>query len=140
MASTPHLYISALAWAPEESWISRHLEKMFQHLPLVSTKGKKWDASVWTRGVGAEVYSVAYSPDGLLIAVGTGNAIHLLDALTFQATGQPLEGHTDEVTSVAFSWDGKRITSASKDRTVRIWDSETRQAVGNPLAIHKGIV
>ena len=40
---------------------------------------------------------------------------------------QTLEGHTDEVTSVAFSPDGKQIVSGSWDETVRRWDAATGQ-------------
>ena len=38
---------------------------------------------------------------------------------------QTLEGHTDCVTSVAFSHDGRRLASGSYDMMVRIWDAET---------------
>ena len=48
------------------------------------------------------------------------------------ATGQEtltLKGHTDAVTSVAFSPDGKRLASASDDGTVKVWDAATGQEI-----------
>ncbi|OAL42697.1 hypothetical protein IQ07DRAFT_525677, partial [Pyrenochaeta sp. DS3sAY3a] len=36
-----------------------------------------------------------------------------------------LEGHSDWVNSVAFSPDPARLTSASGDRTVKIWDASS---------------
>ncbi|KIM20971.1 hypothetical protein M408DRAFT_305789 [Serendipita vermifera MAFF 305830] len=44
-----------------------------------------------------------------------------------------LLGHTDWVTRVAFSPDGRRIVSGSRDRTVRVWDAETGDVVSGPF-------
>ena len=36
-----------------------------------------------------------------------------------------LRGHTDDIFSVAFFPDGKRIVSGSEDKLVKIWDAAT---------------
>ena len=46
-------------------------------------------------------------------------------------------GHTDRVTSVAYSPDGRHIVSGSRDMTIRIWDAKTGAAIGDsPLEGH----
>ncbi|KAG8846669.1 hypothetical protein FRB91_000553 [Serendipita sp. 411] len=45
-------------------------------------------------------------------------------------------GHTSSVNSIAFSPDGRHIVSGSSDRTIRLWDAETGQPLGEPLRGH----
>jgi len=40
-----------------------------------------------------------------------------------------LVGHTDGVGFVSFSPDGTKLVSASKDETVRVWDSITGESI-----------
>ena len=42
-----------------------------------------------------------------------------------------LTGHSDEVTSVAFSQDGRRVVSGSGDKLVKIWDADKGSEVCN---------
>lgn len=83
------------------------------------------------------VWSVAFSPDGKILASASGdNTIRLWDMDTRQPIGSPLTGHEDEVLKVAFSPDGKMMASGSGDNTVRLWDVGTGQQIGEALTGH----
>ena len=83
------------------------------------------------------INSVAFSPDGSLIAAGDGNpfandktgTIRLYSTATGDPFGSPLRGHSAVVRSVCFSSDGKQLTSGSEDKTVRNWDLATRASL-----------
>ena len=51
----------------------------------------------------------------------------------------PLEGHTDPVYDAVFTPDGKWVITASFDKTLRLWDSRTRQSV-RTMSGHTGLV
>ena len=46
-----------------------------------------------------------------------------------------LKGHTNGVSTVAFSPDGKRVVSGSRDRLVKIWDAITGLEVGSFVGV-----
>src|SRR3954454_9249851 len=68
------------------------------------------------------VTSVAFSPDGKMLASGSNDETIKLWDVQAGKEHATLKGHTNEVTSVAFSPDGKTLASASLDGTVRLWD------------------
>ncbi|KAG2364184.1 WD40-repeat-containing domain protein [Suillus spraguei] len=47
--------------------------------------------------------------------------------------GQSCTGHTDSIVSLAVSSDGSFIATASDDKTVRLWSTETYQQIGQSL-------
>ncbi|MEM7062040.1 MAG: WD40 repeat domain-containing protein [Cyanobacteria bacterium P01_B01_bin.77] len=73
----------------------------------------------------AEVWSVAFSPDGKLLACGGADStirvwhIEQGDCLTV------LKGHSDQVWSIGFSADSQQLVSGSLDQTARLWDVTT---------------
>src|SRR5713226_1482640 len=76
-------------------------------------------------GHAAEVTSVAFSPDGKLLAsASTDNTVKVW-TLQGREPVRILSRHTSSVTSVAFSPDGKTLASTSEDGTVKLWDMQS---------------
>jgi DNA-binding beta-propeller fold protein YncE len=91
------------------------------------------------------INTLAYSPDGKVIASGSGDkTVRLWDAATGKEL-KTLSGHTEEVRALAYSPDGKVIASSSGDilnsgnNTVRLWEAATGKEL-KTLSGHTGDV
>jgi WD40 repeat protein/mono/diheme cytochrome c family protein len=76
-----------------------------------------------------QIFSLAYSPDGKMIALGGYKEVTLLDAATRKPIAV-LKDHAEVVRAVAFSKDGKRLAAAGgvagRRGEVKIWDVAAR--------------
>ena len=92
-------------------------------------------------GHSSQPNALAFSPDGVWVASGTGMIPGIKGDLKLwnASTGQDkvaLQGHADGITSLSFSPDGTRLASGSNDETIRIWETSTGQElllIGVPI-------
>jgi WD40 repeat protein len=81
------------------------------------------------------VWSVAFSPDGKLLAAAGGGGVGAQAELKvwdvqMRTLRYSLEGHATMVNGVAFSPDGTKLASAGYDHFVKLWDMQTGKEIG----------
>ena len=104
----------------------------------IGWRGKKNTIRLWNleteqqtgllEGHTAEVRSIAFKPDGKLLASGSASPEHAVRLWNVESQQQigVLLGHTTEVSSVAFSPDGKTLASGC-NKEIRLWDVAAQQ-------------
>src|SRR5262249_60892307 len=109
-----------------------------------------WDAEsgreVLRRALPSNPWGVSFGADADRLAVSGDFGVKVWD-LGKAGEAPPARGHTDGVSSVAVTPDGRTLVSGSKDRTAKVWDLATGQlrhtlaghaAPGGPCAVGPG--
>jgi hypothetical protein len=94
-----------------------------QQMASVGSRIDLWNLQSHTQvfSVDGAGQSLAFSPDGSLLAVGlTSGTIRLIDVQT-GAVLVDLAGHRGAALHLAFTSDARYLVSASQDGTVRVW-------------------
>lgn len=132
--SAPHIYVSALSFAPKSSKIRRIYSSIYP--PTLNFKQGQldhWPALEMFITSSGPVLCVEFSPDGEWIASALWDGtIGLWNATTGMLEGTPFTGHTECVNSVAFSPNGQEIISGSDDHTICLWNVATGSLQGTP--------
>lgn len=97
------------------------------HIEPVARLGRGW------------VTALAWSPEGETVAVASAVGIWLYEAADLHAEPRLLEGHSEPVSSLAFSPDGRWLASGSWDKSIRLWDMRTGE-VYSVFSGHNGAV
>jgi WD40 repeat protein len=102
-----------------------------------------WNAATGTKiaaydDLTTEMYSVAFSPDAKLCAVGIDEGVLFIDTATVKPIAR-VRGHAAAVLALAFSSDGKTLVSGDGEGKMQFWDVATRAAKGS-VAMSGGAV
>jgi WD40 repeat protein len=85
------------------------------------------------RGQNDLVYTLAWSPEGLIASGDQSGFIVLWDATTGTLTTR-LRAHLSRITSVSFSADGRRLLTSALDGAAKLWDVDTKSEVAHYTA------
>ncbi|KAF5344552.1 hypothetical protein D9756_011528 [Leucocoprinus leucothites] len=130
MESAPHIYLSALPFAPKESLVAKYFLPGFPQLLALDTgKPSHWSPCVFVSEYHkGPIYAIAFSPDETIFASGDWDGtICIWDS----ATGILISGpffrsgrNSFPIESLDFSPDGKYLVSTRGNQGIVIWDVE----------------
>jgi hypothetical protein len=122
----PHALRYVLTTGASRPVLAALLTPLLLCISLYSRAQTLWyEADSW-RDPSGELLTVAASYEGNEIVTGSsGGTVRLRNVVSGKSSA--LRGHTDAVNDVAYDPKGRFVASAGKDRSIRLWNLDTRR-------------
>ena len=122
--SPSHIYCSALPFCPSSSWLHKCYSAEFsQEVKVVKGVSAGWGKCFCTVTFDNDITCLLCWNNTIAVGFKNGDII-ILDAVTGQQT-VTFSGHTNEVSCLVFSLDGRSLISGSWDKSAKLWDMQT---------------
>lgn len=122
ISSWPVPGIQSVAFSPDGKWLAAGRQANEDKTLKI------WDVTAGkeTASLPDESAAITFSPDSQLLISASYKSVQIWDVNTHKMN-RSLDGHSQMVTSVAISPNGKQVVSGGTDRTVKLWDIVTGQ-------------
>jgi WD40 repeat protein len=116
---------TSLAFSPDGRWLVAGLD---------NGRAVAWRSGQYSRAVfelpgdSGAIYSLAFSPDSSLLAMGDFQIVQVWEMVGDSPADKPLmkvEAHEQAVRALAFTLDGRYLLSAGGDGILRVWTVKT---------------
>ena len=113
-SSAPHIYLSALPFAPPSSLVSKRYRDQFPRtIKVLHEEGVKWPAMRFSISTSYYVCCVSIHPDSKKVAVGMAGGVAMVVSVSMGETLFYLPGHAASVRAISYSPNGKRIATGA---------------------------